>query len=114
MITYQFYPIPKVVFNSPTLSPCAKLLFTYLASVEAYLVDTKSLVSGSFFQCYLRTLANIIGKSTDSVRKSYIPELVSAGLIEKHTVIGGKGDSYNTKCLYRIVWDCIINSGSDK
>lgn len=108
-LSYPFYPIPKVIFNSPTLSPCAKLLFTYLASVEAYLVDTKNLVSGSFFQCYLRTLANIIGKSTDSVRKSYIPELVSAGLIEKHTVIGGKGDSYNTKCLYRILWDNINN-----
>ena len=106
-LSYPFYPIPKVVFNSPNLSPCAKLLFTYLAYIESIKVNTESLGSGAYFPCYLRTLSNAIGKSTDSVRKNYIPELVSVGLIEKKTIGGVKGDNYTTKCLYRIKWDNI-------
>ncbi len=106
-LSYPFYPIPKVVFDS-TLSPCAKLLFTYLAFVESIKVNIENLGSGAYFPCYLRTLADKLGKSADSVRKNYIPELISAGFIEKKTIGGVKGDNYTTKCLYRIRWDNII------
>lgn len=105
-VPVPFYPIPKVVYDSP-LSPCAKLLFTYLAYVESFLESSENLKRGEFFQCYLRTLADKLGKSPDSVRKSYIPELVSAGLIDKRTIGGVKGDNYNTYCLFRIKWENI-------
>lgn len=108
-LLYQFYPIPKVVFDNQSLSPCAKLLFTFLASIEAYLIDTKHLVRGSFFKCYHKTLANSLGKSVDSVRKMYIPELITAELIEKRSEVCRKGDSHNTQCLFRIKWDNITN-----
>ena len=98
--------IPKVVFRNVSLSPCAKLLFAYLSSREAFFVKQKGLHKGSFFQCYLRTLANQIGKSTDSVRKNYIPELIAAGYVEKRNISVNR----NTQCEYRILWESIVSS----
>lgn len=105
-LSYQFYPIPKVVFHSQ-LSPCAKLLFTYLASVEAFLVSSNKITNGAFFPCYLNTLAKAIGKSTDSVRKSYIPELIAIGYLEKRHLNEHNEDNHRTDCLYRIRWEDI-------
>ena len=107
--TYSFYKIPKVVFSDSNLSPCSKLVFAYLSSREAYFVNTMGYPKGSFFQCYLRTLANQVGRSTDSVRKCYIPELIATGYIEKKNISGCKDDNRNTLCLYRIKWETIVN-----
>lgn len=106
---YRFYKIPKAVYHNPKLSPCAKLLYTYLLSQESFLVNTGKLSYGSFFHCYERTLANQVGKSSDSVRKSYLPELIAEGYIEKKNVGGTKGDSQSTKCLFRIKWENLVS-----
>lgn len=113
-LSYTFYKIPKVVFCNPKLSPCAKLVFTYLSYRESYYVNTKGYNQGSFIHCYLRTLANQVGKSTDSVRKNYIPELITAGFIEKNNVGGTKGDSHSTKCMFRIKWENIVSVKTDQ
>ena len=112
-LSYQFYPIPKVVFHSQ-LSPCAKLLFTYLASVEVLLVSSNRITNGAFFSCYLSTLAKAIGKSTDSVRKSYIPELISTGYLEKKHLNEHNEGIHRTDCLYRIRWEVINNLSNNK
>lgn len=106
-LEYPFYPIPKVVFDNPMLSPCAKLLFTVFVDIEAFLVNTKGLSRGSFFLSYLSTLANRIGRSADSVRKEYIPELIKARYIEKKHLSEHNENSHRTECVYRIVWDNI-------
>lgn len=107
-INYPFYKIPKVVFGNPNLSPCAKLLFAYLISREDYNIRHNLAPKGDFVQCFLRVLANKIGRSVDSVRKNYIPELIAAGLLEKKNVGGAKGDKYSTMCLFSIRWENII------
>ena len=104
-INYPFYKIPKVVFCNANLSPCAKLLFAYLAYREAFFVNNKGYSQGSSFPCYLRTLANKIGKSTDSVRKNYIPELIAEGYVEKRN----RSVNHSTQCEYRIKWETITN-----
>lgn len=108
-LSYPFYKIPKVVFGNPNLSPCAKLLFSYLLSRESYNIDYYGTRQGGFVQCYYRTLANKLGKSIDSVRKNYIPELISAGFLEKKTIGGAKGDTQSTMCLFSIRWENIVN-----
>ena len=110
--SYCFYKIPKAVFKNPKLSPCAKLLFAYLSSREAYFVNTKGYSRGSFIQCYLRTLAKQVDRSTDSVRKNYLPELITAGYIEKKNIGGQELDKRSSKCMFRIVWENITNSNS--
>ena len=110
-IKYTFYKIPKVVFDNPNLSPCAKLLLGYLISREEYNLIHYGNFRGDFIQCFLRVLANKIGRSVDSVRKNYIPELIAAGLLEKKNVGGAKGDKYSTMCLFSIRWE---NIKSDK
>ncbi len=111
---YPFYKIPKVVFGNPNLSPSAKLLFAYLISREDYDVIINSAPKGNFVQCYLRVLANKIGKSIDSVRKNYIPELIREGLIEKKNIGGAKGDKYSTMCLFSIRWENIVSEETDE
>lgn len=107
---YHFLMIPDVVFSNHSLSPCAKLVFAYLLSRESFFVNAKGFTKGCFFQCYLRTLANAIGKSTDSIRKKYLPELIGAGYIDKKNVGGRKGDSQSTTSKFRIKWDKIVGS----
>ena len=109
-VSYTFYKIPKKVFDNPNLSPCAKLLFAYLISREAFYVNKKGYSQGSFFHCYLRTLAKQVGRSTDSVRKNYIPELNAARYIEKKNIGGQERDKRSTKCMFRIVWENITNT----
>lgn len=111
-LSYPFYKIPKVVFGNPNLSPCAKLLFAYLLSRESYNIDKYGAPQGGFVQCYYRTLANKLGKSIDSVRKNYIPELISAGFLEKKTIGGAKGDTQSTMCLFSIRWENIVNDNN--
>ena len=108
--TYKFYIIPKVVFCNANLSPCSKLLFAYLVSREAFFVSKKGYSQGSFFHCYLSTIANQIGKSTDSVRKNYIPELIAAGFVEKRN----RTLNRKTHCEFRILWESIDNSKADE
>ena len=112
--TYPFYIIPKVVFDNPNLSPCAKLLFAYFISREKYNMDNNGSPQGAFIQCFLRVLANKIGKSSDSVRKNYIPELIREGLIEKKNIGGAKGDKHSTMCLFSIRWESIESEKSNK
>jgi hypothetical protein len=109
-LSYPFYPIPKAVFENLSLSPCAKLLFIALAAIEQLNVNYNNHTSGTFFHCYLHTLANRIGRGKDSVRKDYIPELINAGYIEKKTVGITKGDSHSSECLFRIKWEDIISN----
>lgn len=110
---YTFYKIPKVVFCNPNLSPCAKLVFAYLLSRESFFVNAKGYTKGCYFQCYLRTIANQIGRSTDSVRKNYLPELIGAAYIEKKNSGGKKGDSHSTTSKFRIRWDNLLQTKPD-
>ena len=113
-VDYPVYKIPKVVFDNPNLSPCAKLLFAYLLSRESYNVRYNWAPKGDFVQCYQRILANKIGKSIDSVRKNYIPELIREGLIDKKNIGGAKGDKHSTMCLFSIRWESIVNEETDE
>lgn len=113
-LDYVFYKIPKKVFDNPNLSPCAKLLFAYLVSREKYNMDIEGVPQGAFIQCFLRVLANKIGKSIDSVRKNYIPELIREGLIEKRNIGGAKGDTHSTMCLFSIRWESIVGARTDE
>ncbi len=113
-INCSFHRIPYVVFDNPNLSPCAKLLFAYLLSRESYNVDNNRVHRGDFVQCYLRVLAKKIGKSVDSVRKNYIPELIDAGFIEKKTIGGKKGNTNSAICLFRIMWENIESDKTNK
>ena len=77
-------------------------------------MNKKGNFQGSFFHCYLKTLANKVGKSVDSVRKSYIPELIAEGYIDKKNVGGKKDDKRSTKCLFCIKWESILGTKVDE
>ena len=77
-------------------------------------MDISGSPQGAFIQCFLSVLANKIGKSSDSVRKNYIPELIREGLIEKKNIGGAKGDKHSTMCLFSIRWENVVSEETDE
>ena len=113
-INYQFYTIPDVVYNDKRLSPAAKMAFMYLVRREQYYTAKNTIKEGGWVKTEYATIARKIGKTRESVRKLYIPELLTAGLVEKkyEATIGEK--EYKSACLYRIFWDRIIALDKNK
>jgi hypothetical protein len=107
---YQFYAIPNSVFECRQLSSDSKLLFGLLRGREYYLASKGDCSWGGWFPTTYAALASVLGKSTESIRKKYIPELVAAGLIEKETEQGFDRRQWIPKrtCQFRIKWDYII------
>ena len=67
---------------------------------------------GEWFPTTYAALASVLGKSTESIRRKYIPELVAAGFIEKETEQGFDRRQRIPKrtCHFRIKWHNIINN----
>ena len=109
---YQFYAIPNRVFECGQLSSDSKLLFSLLRGRESYLASKGDCSWGGWFPTTYAALASILGKSTESIRKKYIPELVAAGFIEKETEQGFDRAKWTPKrtCMFRIKWENIINN----
>ena len=103
-LPYQFLIIPDVVYNDKRLSPAAKMAFMYLVRREQYYTSKHIIQEGGWVKTEYATIAEKLGKSREIVRKLYIPELLTAGFIQKK--YGAKG--YKSECLYRIIWDRII------
>ena len=108
-----FYRIPTPVFNDRTICADAKLLFAYLIYNEEMKTRYKDRTNGKkykrgdFIPLYQNYMANAIHKSVSAIRHKYIPELISAGYIDKRLINGIKGTAQNTICEYRLLWDNI-------
>ena len=113
-LKYQFYTIPDVVYNDKRLSPAAKMAFMYLVRREQYYISKNIIREGDWVKTEYATIAGKLGKSRESVRKIYIPELLTAGLIEKKYEATISEKEYKSACLYRIYWDRIITLDKNK
>lgn len=109
---YQFYAIPNSVFENKSIKPYSKLLFAVLRGRECYLVSKGKCSWGEWFPLTHETMASVLGTSTESVRKTYLPELEAEGLIETRTEQGFDRAKWIPKrtCMYRILWDKILNN----
>lgn len=109
---YPFYAIPNRVFECRQVSSDSKLLFGLLRGREYYLASNGNCSWGEWFPTTYAALASVLGKSTESIRRKYIPELVAAGFIEKETEQGFDRRQRIPKrtCHFRIKWHNIINN----
>ena len=111
-IPYHYSKIPNVVLENRRLSPSAKLTFVYLLERESLLVSLGECSSGGWFPASYEAMASPLGVKAQSVGRNYVPQLVEAGLIETKTEQGFDRKQWIPKktCMYRILWDNILNN----
>jgi len=104
--SYSFYKVPDEVFNDHHLAPSAKLVFAYLLRRESLLVSQGKCTLGDWFSSTYEAMASPLGRSVESIRKSDLPQLCEAGLIESKTEQGFDRRQWipSRTCMFRIVF----------